>query len=272
MELLPEEAECDHLLDQLARLLLMAGQQTFLAGPLIEPNEQWFPDHWTPDVNGIERLLRRLLGYSGLAHLDLVIDIDRFSDAAGEVGLDGRPLGHQGTAAWFAGIRNGRCSFGVDTAQLGDPAGLVGTLAHEVAHAYRHAHELCVADSAIEERLTDLTTVYLGFGVLTANASQRFRSGRDGAGRTWWSRAEGGYLGMQAMSYALAAQVVARGEAQPPVARLLSPNQRACFKAAAKQLGPRAALLERLGVSAAAAAIRPSESRSGGWLKRLFRS
>jgi len=87
-------------------------------------------------------------------------------------------------------------------------------LAHEVAHAYRHAHELRISDYEVEERLTDLTTIFLGFGVLTVNASQRFRSGTSGVGGSWYSRSEGGYLSMQSMSYLLAARVVARATRQ----------------------------------------------------------
>lgn len=251
MEVLPEDGERAWLLDELARLIAAAGSETLLASPVIEPSDRWFPDPWTADGDGIERVLRRLLGYAGLGGLELTIELDRFSDAAGEVRLDGRAGGHRGTAAWFAGIHGGVCAFGVDTAQLGDPAGLVGTLAHEVAHAYREANGLRIADREIDEPLTDLTTIYLGFGILTTNASQRFRSGRSGNGGSWWSRAEGGYLPMQAMGYLLAAQVVARGEAPRAVARALAPNQRACFKAACKQLGARAELLARLGLPAA---------------------
>ena len=196
-----------------------------------------------------------------------ILDVDQFSNPTGKVLHDGRAGGHEGTAAWFAGIRDGVCSFGVDTHQLNDPIALVGTLSHEVAHAYRHANELRIPDPTVEEPLTDLTTIYLGFGILTANASQRLRSGRSGAGGSWWSRSVGGYLGMQSMCYLLAAQVVARGSTPKPLARLLSPNQRACFTAACKELGARDGLLERLGLPAAA--TREDVPRRS-WLRRLF--
>ncbi|HEY1553729.1 MAG TPA: hypothetical protein VGF94_02790 [Kofleriaceae bacterium] len=272
MELLPEEIERAQLLEQLADLLRAEGGHTFLTGPLIEPNEKWFPDRWTPDAAGVERLIRRLLGHADLGALTLTLEIDRFSDAHGEVLSDGRAGGHSGTAAWFAGIRDGVCSFGVDINQLRDPEGLVGTLAHEVAHAYRTMYEHRVPDHALEERLTDLTTVFLGFGVLTVNASQRFRSGSSGAGASWYSRAEGGYLSMQSMSYLLAAQVVARGEPAGDVGRLLTPNQRACFKAAYKELGARDALLGRLGLPPAASVPASSDKKGRGWFRRWFTS
>jgi hypothetical protein len=272
VELLPDVVERSHLVEQLAELLRAEGDKTFLAGPLIAPTDEWFPDRWTPDASGVERLIRRLLGYAELGALTLTLEIDQFSDAHGEVLADGRAGGHSGTAAWFAGIRKGVCSFGVDTNQLRDPVGLVGTLAHEVAHAYRSMYELRVPDAAREEWLTDLTTVFLGFGVLTVNASQRFRSGSSGPGRSWYSRAEGGYLSMQSMSYLLAAQIVARGDSPRPVGLALAANQRACFKAAYKELGARDALLRRLGLAPRASGPSSSATAERGWFRRWFGS
>lgn len=262
MDLLPDETEREHLIGELAELIKAAGSDSFLTAAIIEPNDRSFPDPWTPDSAGVERLLRRLLGYATLEYLTLTLEIDRFSDVAGNVMMDGTASGHQGTAAWFAGIRDGVCSFGVDTNGLDDPIGLIGTLAHEVAHAYRHEKDLRQPVTAHEERLTDLTTVYLGSGILTTNATQRFRSGQKGAG-SWYSRAQGGYLSMQSMSFLLAAQIVARGVPARSIARALSPNQRACFKAAHAQF-VRPALLEQLGLPI----IVPSNQRS--WFSRLF--
>lgn len=262
MELLPEGDEREHLIAELAKLVATAGSEQFLTAPILEPSDRSFPDPWTADEAGVKRLLQRLLGYAGLEHLTLTIEIDRFSQATGKVLMDGTAGGHEGTAAWFAGIRDGVCAFGVDTRGLEDPVGLIGTLAHEVAHAFRHDRELRQPLTAHEERLTDLTTIYLGSGILTTNATQRFRSGQKGAG-SWWSRAQAGYLPMQSMSYLLAAQVVARGVSPQPIARALSPNQRACFKAACAQLS-RPALCEQLGLPV------PAKLEERGWLRRLF--
>jgi hypothetical protein len=159
---------------------------------------------------------------------------------------------HRGAAAWFAGIEEGRCLFGADARKLATPDLLAGVMAHEVAHAYRRAHRLEVADRQVEEPLTDLTTVFLGFGLLTTNASYRFRKQGELLGaytRTEWSHEGLGYLSPQEMSFLLAAQAVLRG--LPPgerrrIAGLLETNQAAFFKAACAKLD-RDALIERLG-------------------------
>ena len=116
-------------------------------------------------------------------------------------------------AAWFGGIDGDSCWFGLNVDQLDDPEQLVGTLCHEVAHAYRAYHGLTVSSQDIEEALTDLTTVYLGFGVLTTNNTYRYRtSGHfQGAFVTFQTSAStGGYLDAGEMAFLLAIQAVVR--------------------------------------------------------------
>ncbi len=249
MELLPDEDQRESLLDQLGRLVLAAGPDAFVAAPIVLPDDASFPDRWTPDVDGVHRLLRRVMTYAGLGDLGIDVSVDHYAETTKvEIDANGqlRATAYAGAAAWFAGIdRTGACRFGVDLHGLDDPQGLTGTLAHEVAHAYRHHEDLVQKPSELEERLTDLTTVYLGFGVLTLNATQRHRSGARG-----WSTAHAGYLSPQAMAFLLAAQVVVRGEDPKRIARHLAANQAACFRAACEELrgDGRDALIARLGL------------------------
>ncbi len=249
VELLPDEDEREHLLDQLGRLILAAGGDGFVAAPIVLPDDRAFPDRWAGDAPSVYRLLRRLLSYAGLDELDLRLALDHYSEATIAVDAHGNAqvAGREGVAGWFAGIDHGVCQFGVDLDQLEDPAGLAGTLAHEVAHAWRAWLDVVDRNRDVEERLTDLTTVYLGFGLLTANASQRFVSGaRDGLG-SFWRSSHGGYLAPQALCFLLAVQAVVRDEDVKLLARQLSSNQAACFRAACALLD-RDALIARLGL------------------------
>jgi hypothetical protein len=266
MELLPDEDERERPLDQLTRLVLAAGADTFVAAPIVAPDDRAFPDRWTPDAAGVERLLRRVLGHAGLGALELELSIDAYAETEIQVDAQGRAqiTGHRGTAAWFAGIRGRTCRFGVDVNGLADPGQLAGTLAHEAAHAYRHYHDLVARDPALEEQLTDLTTVYLGLGILTANASVRYRSDARGYRST-----HGGYLSVQAMCWLLAAQVVARGEPPRGVARWLDTTQAACLRAACGLLD-RDALIARLGLPLPALWPRPPAPPRRGLWARLF--
>jgi len=102
---------------------------------------------------------------------------------------------------------------------------MAGVMAHEVAHAYRAHHGLVVDDTDEEELLTDLTTIYLGTGILTANVSFTQRTERD---LTSWTRTErrAGYLTPQGFVFALAAQLVARDLDQKDQRRLLKHLER----------------------------------------------
>lgn len=165
-----------------------------------------------------------------------------------------------GVAAIFRGIDGGVAEFVVDRNTLQDPTGVVGTMAHEVAHVFRCFHGLEVDDHDEEERLTDLTCVYLGYGVLSANASYRYRSSgwmSGGAVYTQWSHSASGYLSPQLVSFALAAQALSRARRSEArkLAKHLESNQAAYFSRALKLLDKdRTGLLRKLGVNVVAVA------------------
>ncbi|MEA2570832.1 MAG: hypothetical protein QOI24_2833 [Acidobacteriota bacterium] len=137
------------------------------------------------------------------------------------------------TAGWFAGIKNGRAIFGV--------------MAHEVAHDGRNERHCVAGAREREELLTDLTTIYLGFGVLSTNSTDRYRSS-GGYGYTSWSVSSVGYLPPNAMAWLLALQATARDDRdeQRAIERHLEPNQKACFRAAMSELANEASWIEAL--------------------------
>ncbi len=243
MEYLPSADERDWLTEALDELCERKGRRTFLTAPILEPIDRWFPDRWEASEGGVRALCRRLLAYAGLGVLRAAVTI--YTNEEEVLELDGQggaarasSSGHRGAAAWFAGIRDGVCYFGADARQLEQPEAIVGTMCHEIAHAWRHHHGLVQENRALEELLTDLTTIYLGFGILTVNNAYRYRASGDW-GVTRWSHARTGYLSPQAMSYLLALQADARQldkAARRRITRFLEPNQRTFFKAAVKAI------------------------------------
>ncbi|HEX4494926.1 MAG TPA: hypothetical protein VIE43_04580 [Thermoanaerobaculia bacterium] len=203
------------------------------------------PDPWLGDLASAQTLLRRLMLYAGL---DLYADLHVYD-------RDQALYHREGMIAWFSGIEDGRCKFGVEVAQLGDPQILIAALCHEIAHAYREHHGLRQADVDREEKLTDLTTVYLGFGILTANSADRFEktsylSGNLAITKTRFTQV--GYLPAQSMSFLLALQVLARNLAparRKALARQLETNQAEYMTRGVRHLEARRAdVLFRLGV------------------------
>ncbi|MBL8114598.1 MAG: hypothetical protein JNK60_17080 [Acidobacteria bacterium] len=245
VEHLPPEEERAWLLGELGYLVGRQGVDTFVSAPLVLPTKEFFPEPFAFTVGSLTRLADRLLVYSGLWHLSAEVKPFRASDDE-----DDR------SAAFFAGIQGRTCLFGFNETVQPAPDYVAGVLAHEVAHAWRAVHGLAVPDGDTEELLTDLTTVFLGFGVLTTNTTWRYRSSgglRGSFVETRWRTDRAGYLPPQAMSFALGAQLVVRGarEEGGGQARLvlshLEPNQSAFCRAAMDHLEQDSGLCSRLG-------------------------
>lgn len=249
-DLLPSEPDQDWLIDRMAALLGRCGHEPFLCAPLLTPNDRCFPDRWSPDAHGARTLIKRLFAHALLSPLDVAVAlyvpetrIDPFAHLSGDV-----MRRHQGAAAWYAGSHEGIARFAIDARQLTDPVGIVGILCHEVAHAWRDHQGIVEEDRVDEEPLTDLTTIYLGFGILSANASYRFyKSGRQAGilSYTEWSHHRTGYVPVQGMCFLLAAQALICEIPAKTVAGWLGTTQRASFLQAYEQLDPDA-LIERL--------------------------
>lgn len=87
---------------------------------------------------------------------------------------------------------------------LDRPADLVATFAHELSHYLLHADgALPPGGEELEEHATDVTAVFLGFGVFMANGAKNFDQYGDASGSGWQMRRQG-YLNEEALTAALA--------------------------------------------------------------------
>lgn len=254
MERLPSLEEREWLARSLKELLFQR-RALLDSAPLVEPTNDWFPEPWSMTAAHGHRLAQRLMHYAGLRGLR--ISLDAYEP---EWTSDEEQPWDAGTAGWFAGIADGRAHFGLHVNQFDDPEKAAGVLAHEVAHAWREHHRLVVDDRDEEEHLTDLTTIVLGFGILTTNITDRYRSSG-----TWdttaWSISSAGYLPPQAMAYALALWTTARGDERErkAIERHLEPNQLASFRAALEDIGETRELRAAGTVPAQVARVTPEE-------------
>jgi len=246
MGYLPAEDRRGWILNRLAELVEARGHEPFLASPVVLPTDRFFPDRWTEDGDGVWRLAKRLMRYAGLDELEPVIAIASREEMESDTAV-----------AYFHGIEEGKCFFTACLELVDDPMLLAATLAHEVCHAYRHHHGLVRDDTDTEESLTDLTTVFLGFGVMTLNASYRYRATGWIEGNmtvTQWSHSRLGYLPPAELAYALALQLVIRktdGGARRKMGSFLETNQAAYLSSDVRKLrSQREGLIARLGLPA----------------------
>lgn len=228
--LLPQPEDREWLLGKLTDLIDMGGYEPFVVAPLIESNETFFPDPWKGGEASMARLARRLLHYAGIDDLDVRARIfeeeDAITDSRGPTGND--------FGIWFDGVKDGVCKFGAFRPMMGGPLEVVAGMARAVAAAWRWQRGLVTMNKEETEPLLDLTTVYLGFGLLTTDAALRHETDMSGgARRAKRSQRKLGALSARAMAFGLAAQAVARGldrGGRKQVARQLQSNQAGMFR------------------------------------------
>jgi len=113
--------------------------------------------------------------------------------------------------------------------QLRDPLSLVATMAHDLGHAILLGGGLISPKTPDHEPLTDLLTVFLGFGIFNANSAGRFKQYQDER-RYGWSMQRLGYLAEEVYGYALAKFATEREEERSEWVKHLSTNVRAYYK------------------------------------------
>ncbi|HEY0134906.1 MAG TPA: hypothetical protein VGB85_12520 [Nannocystis sp.] len=250
------------LQDQLKALVAARGVAPLATALLVEPSARYFPDPWGGGEPSVRRLLSRVCAYAGMAGLRVAVRIyDAEPSRRGEV--VGKPPVRNGQelAVWLAKVSpapggrpdHGEIEVGVESSALVDPASLVAACARVISHAYRVVHGLATTD-AYDPRI-DVTAVYLGFGMLTADAALRFVTRTStGVMQTRRTPLRLGSLPPQGVCFLLAAQIHVRGEGRAERQRLaknLQANQAAFFRhafAAIERMDPPIAV--QLGVPA----------------------
>jgi len=225
----PDAETREHLLDVVADLIARGGAEAFLSAPVV-PGEAAFPDAWAPTRAGVAVLLRRLLWHAGVAR-DVELDDRR---AEGAPPTERMPA----TRVELYELRERSARFALGLVGADD---VVGTLAHEIGVAfaaanraedhdpYRTAEPPVISiDPDRDLERGSIATVYLGLGVLGANAAfqQYSRAGRfNGAYEALdYDVLRAGHVQMSALAYLLAVQCVVRDSLVPPEG--LKPPQR----------------------------------------------
>jgi len=97
---------------------------------------------------------------------------------------------------------------------LADPAGLVGTLAHELCHFRLSRIEEPSPGGALTNELdTDLAVAFKGLGVFGANRAFAFQQHGDAFSQGWRSQ-RNGYLSERSWAFAIALFLTLKGEPQ----------------------------------------------------------
>jgi hypothetical protein len=134
-------------------------------------------------------------------------------------------------------MAGGKAVVSLDLSETADPVLLLAILVHELCHVRLLAEKRIKADRPDNERLTDLLTVFFGYGILSTNAAMRFdrRSGAwivprgefddrslNAARNDGYNRL--GYLKSAEFGYALSCYAWLRREQSPSCERYVTPG------------------------------------------------
>lgn len=224
------------------RLEKLLGKRRMLDARVILPSAEDFPDRYDRTAEAAESLFSRVCTY-----MDVDRDSIEFEIFPDEVdGLkEVLPYWRGNSDRCAAGlyihgqeeeshhlqsvVQSKRMVVAIRSSQLRDPLPLIATMAHELGHVILLGGKLLDPKTPDHEPLTDLLTVFLGFGVFTANSAGRFKQYTEGHSQGW-SMQRLGYLPEEVYGYALAKFVIERGERKVHWEKLLSTNVKAYFK------------------------------------------
>jgi len=218
------------------RLSRMLGASRMTASRVVLPTDEFFPDPWQPGPDGLRALFRRVCGYMHVDPARVALDI--IPDHAREL-VDLLPSFSGGSpdaaGVHFSGTQEELPVVAVNASLLRDPLVVIATLVHELGHVILLGGGHIAREVEDMEPMTDLVTVYLGFGVFSANACCRFEQHQDNHSQGWSMRTQG-YLSEPIYGYALARFAKDRGEVDPPWAGYLDTNLRVYFRQSAAWL------------------------------------
>ena len=191
---------------------------------IVLPTREFFPEPFDGSEESVRTLLETVCG-----HMDVVPDLLELqftvTPQLGFVNEHGQALGE---AAGTYQEHDRGFVITVDKAEMHDYIGLVGTLAHELAHVRLMGENRIGGDAFDNEILTDLTVVHFGLGIFLANTPRNWPSAYGYWPDTHLLKPE--YLTPPMFGWALAHLAWFRGEEKPEWAKYLNSSARSNLK------------------------------------------
>lgn len=268
MELTLTEDQIRGIVAHLAHLRAAYGD-AFADPDLVEPTGEYFPDEFTLDPEGVDRLLRRMLAYAPISD-DVDVGLG-FIQPDGEVSGGGCGSGACGTGGLKEIARGGAVETEegyaalVHVQDVGDPTILTTALARSAGRIV-----LFEADEDVDPRdegaLSELTAIASGLGLLLLNGACVYKKGCGGM-----KRHQATFLDLEEIALGLALFVRATNKKPGGVRRHLEVTQKEAFDAAMAWVDAQPSLVKAL-------AERPETLEDGvfsfdekrGFLSRLF--
>lgn len=211
--------------ERLAWLAEEFDDSAFSGRRVVLPTPEFFPDPYDGSKKAARRMFDRVCEY-----MDVVPDLValKFVSGAGRIWLVNDAGQYLPGAAGTYEEGESKFIVRLDKSDLDDPMGLVGTMAHELAHVRLLGESRIMREEFDNELLTDLTVVHFGLGVFLANTPRTWASQY-----TRWPDADlpkPEYMTPPMFGWALAHLAWFRGEGRPEWAKHLTGGARANLK------------------------------------------
>jgi len=214
------------------------GSDRLLQATVVLPTPDHFPDPYDSSELALQCIFKRVAAGMQVNPSDIEVTLFASADDL----THGLVPFSSGSSSGAAGLclhdPTAKPHISINEKQLKDPRALVATFAHELGHIILLRPGLVLRDEPDMEPMNDLLTVFLGFGIFTANSAFHFkqyttdRAPGCSAGRS-------GYLSEELFGYALARFAFLRREAKPAWRKYLSTNVSAYLKRSAAWLADR---------------------------------
>lgn len=215
------------------------GPEVFLTRPVVLPTRNLLPDGFDYSDAAVRRLLDRICDLMGVDPTEIALEVTKpqggdlplvnGAGAAVPTAFGGLYQSNgRGRTRGRPGRRTSTTKISINSDELLELVGLIGTMAHESAHHRLLGERRLDADAFDHELTTDLTAIYHGFGVFLADSRRIWAGSYDVWPGTDLKKPE--YLTPPLAGYALAHQAWLRNEPSPAWAKHLAPDVRASFK------------------------------------------
>lgn len=216
-----------------------------LADPdLVEPNGDYFPDEFTKDAEGVERVLQRMLTYAPLsADLDVQLGFVEAESEGGGGGCGSGACGPGGNKQVARGSAvETEDGYGVilHVSDTADPALMTASLARSIGRIVLFEAGEDV-DARDDGALSELTAVACGLGVILLEGACVYKKGCGGM-----KSHQGTFLSVEELALALALFVRASEKKAGVAKKHLAVTQREAFDAALRWVDAQPKLVRTL--------------------------
>jgi hypothetical protein len=198
----------------------IVGEDLFLKIRTILPTKDFFPDNFNGSYESTLAITKCVCGFMNVDPGK--INLYNFRDQREDIENSLRDQmaswssgGHVSAAGLYSeNLNSEKINIGLKNDNLSDPISLIATLAHEISHYILLKLWKFPRDSADMEPVTDLLTIFFGFGIFTANSAIQFKQFQDYQ-KHGWSIQRHGYLDLETIGYSIAKWIRLRKDVKP---------------------------------------------------------